>query len=176
MSMRVLISGITVAGMLVLPLQSYAQGHGPGPGPEPHGGSFVVPHGYYHPHPEPAPWSYHHGGLPAGVTFALLAGVTYAVIDGLYYRQDGDTYVYTDRPPAGTYTVVEAPATTTTVVQTTSGSSALADGTIVSALPGTAKSVIYAQRTYYVVGDNWFLPIDSNGTHSDFVVVPNPLK
>ncbi|WP_419175026.1 hypothetical protein [Desulfosediminicola sp.] len=54
-----------------------------------------APPRYYH-HPR----SYHRNHLPSVAAFAMIAGVSYAIIDNMYYRQQGDTYIYMEQPPA----------------------------------------------------------------------------
>lgn len=156
---------------LFVSLSSYAMppgGPGPGPGPD-RGPHFIVHDGYHHERPGRIPPYYFGYSLPQGVALALLAGVTYAVVDGMYYyRKEGDRYIYVSTPPAGTYTVVEKAASTTS-------SSALEPGTIVSQLPKSAKKVEYQGQAYYVVGENWYLPVSGNSI-GNYVVVTNPLR
>lgn len=49
----------------------------------------------------------------------------------------------------------------------------LAVGTIVSALPNGARSIIIEQTQYFVSGENWFLPIiDKEGIRFQVVFAP----
>ncbi|WP_136796246.1 hypothetical protein [Desulfosediminicola ganghwensis] len=54
-----------------------------------------APFRYYH-HPR----SYQRNHLPSVAAFAMTAAVSYAIIDNRYYRQQGDTYIYLEQPPA----------------------------------------------------------------------------
>ena len=140
-------------------------GHGPNRWHPP---AIIVHQGYHHPRPRHFSRFYYGYNLPTGVALAVLAGVTYAIVDGMYYyRQTGDRYVYVERPPAGSYTVVETH-------NASSHSSALEPGTIISNLPVSAKQVEYKGQAYYVVGENWFLRVASN-QDSGYVVVRSPL-
>lgn len=167
-----LAAAILLSTALITPqVQAYPHdrdrgGYGRGPNRW-HSPAIIVHEGYHHPRPRHISPYYYGYNLPTGVALAVLAGVTYAVVDGMYYyRQAGDRYVYVERPPAGSYSVVEAP--------TPSSSSALGPGAIISNLPVSAKKVEYKNQTYYVVGENWFLKVA--GDHdSGYVVVKNPL-
>ncbi|WP_115718730.1 hypothetical protein [Gallaecimonas mangrovi] len=167
---KVLVTGFTLLSLALLPTLARADG-GPPPG-DPHGGPhggpppgsvIVVHHGYHHPGPPPV--RYYHGNALADLaTFAIFAGVTYAIVDNTYYRQQGNKYVYVQNPPAGSYTVVNNP-TTTTVVK---GSGGLTPGTVVDEIVGQTKKVAYQGRLYYIANGVWYLPVDGG---SQFVVV-----
>ncbi|WKE63958.1 hypothetical protein PVT67_09620 [Gallaecimonas kandeliae] len=145
-----LITTLTLASLAAAPLAASAHDNGRGHGYA-HGHNdkvIVVKSGYHHHGPAPRYRSYHGNALAGLATFAILAGVTYAIVDNAYYRQQGNNYVYVDRPPAGTYRVVD------------NGSADLSPGTVVDTIVGPTSKVAYEGRLYLVANGIWYLPVD----------------
>ncbi len=126
----------------------------------PPGGVIVVKPGQVH--RRPARLHYSAKGLRGLATFALLAGVTYAVVDNVFYRKQGDQYVYDANPPAGSYTIMNTPDT----------SSSYHIGSVVAAgaLPMGARTVTVNGIVYREYEGSWFAPMA--GANQFIVVTP----
>ncbi|EKE76699.1 hypothetical protein [Gallaecimonas xiamenensis] len=160
-----LICSLAIAGLALAPMAAQADrwgrhGHGHGHGSK----VIVVKPGYHHYGPAPRHRYYHRDALAGIATFAILAGVTYAIVDNAYYRQNGSGYTYVDRPPAGSYQVVDNGYSG---YNGYSGGD-LSPGTVVDAIVGPTKKIAYEGRLYYVANGIWYLPVDGG---SQYVVV-----
>ncbi len=130
--------------------------------PRPPGGVIVVKPGHVH-RPPPHRLHYSAKGLRDIATFALFAGVAYAVVDNVFYRKQGDQYVYDANPPAGSYTVMNTPAT--------SGSYHIGSVVSSNALPMAARTVTVNGIVYREYEGTWFAPMAGS---NQFIVVTSP--